>query len=214
MKVCNSDYVRATNLVCIVGDCFASFCYVPIFLEAYIQTSHVSFEFSINYFNVVAAPAAMLVSAVIKYAIWPRILKDRGSAGTVRLRHWSVLMRHNANVIFVMLEVGLLGGLPVRLSEMAFAPLYGLCYVLFSWWMVNKWSSPENGAQFIYFFMDTTLGVTTSIALLVLLFVLLGFYLLFFFLETFIGGATSSSSLFVHLAGFLLTSSLVCRFGD
>eukprot|EP00816_Leptocylindrus_hargravesii_P005791 CAMPEP_0196807030 /NCGR_PEP_ID=MMETSP1362-20130617/6979_1 /TAXON_ID=163516 /ORGANISM="Leptocylindrus danicus, Strain CCMP1856" /LENGTH=232 /DNA_ID=CAMNT_0042180775 /DNA_START=72 /DNA_END=767 /DNA_ORIENTATION=- len=94
--------------------------------QSFLRIGLVSFE--------VAASAAMLVSAVIKYAIWPRILKDRGSAGTVRLRHWSVLMRHNANVIFVMLEVGLLGGLPVRLSEMAFAPLYGISYVLFSWW--------------------------------------------------------------------------------
>jgi hypothetical protein len=71
---------------------------------------------------------------------------------------------------------------------------------------------PSAGPQFLYFFMDTTLGTTTSIALVVLLVVLLVFYGLFCVLHQVLdhlgGGAV------LHGLAVVLISSAVCRFRD
>ena len=156
----------------------------------------------------VAAPNALLVACVIRYAIWPRILSSGGS--TTQLRHWRTLLWHNANVIMALTEVSLLGGLPVRFSHFAVAPLFGIVYILFTWYMTPYWV--EEGPQFIYFFFDTTLGYTTTIALVILLLVLMTFYGLFVVgdqLLDHLGGGP-----IVHALAVVLVSSLVCRFRD
>ena len=156
----------------------------------------------------IAAPLSMLVSAVVRYALWPKALNGKGSQD---LKVWHALLQHNANVIMALIEVGLLGGLTCRFTDMAVAPLFGVTFVLFAWSMKNKWL--ESGEpQFMYFFLDTTLGKTTSIALLGLLVILTLFYAIFVLVDDVIlmlGGGLPT-----NLAVVISIASLVCRFRD
>ena len=156
----------------------------------------------------IAAPLSMLVSAVVSYALWPKALRGKGSQD---LKRWYILLQHNANVIMSLIEVGLLGGLTCRFTDIAVAPLFGVTFVLFAWLMKNKWL--ESGEpQFMYFFLDTTLGKTTSIALFGLLVILTLFYAIFVLVDDVIlmlGGGLPTNLLVVFG-----TASLVCRFRD
>lgn len=155
-----------------------------------------------------AAPSALLVAFVIRYAIWPRVLQE---GETTQLKSPMVLIWHNANVIMVLTEVCLLGGgMPIRAKHVSVAPALGIVYVLFTWFMVPRWSS--EGPQFIYFFLDTTLGSTTSIALLILLVVLIVFYGLFGALYHIL--SNWNEGCIMRTLATILLSSLVCRFRD
>lgn len=122
-----------------------------------------------------AAPNTLLVSAVVRYAIWPTALKHGSSASC---KTWRALLWHNANSAMSLLEASLLGGLPIKPQHMSLGALLGAFYILFSWLYRNRWT-PGKGSTFIYFFLDTTLGKTTTIALAVLIGILLLFYNLF-----------------------------------
>ena len=174
-----------------------------------------------------AAPCAILVSTVIRYAIWEMALKGKG--GTANLKSFRNVMMHNANSIFVVMEVALLGGLPVRFTEVSLAPLFGVCYVIFTWNMMHRWAEREHGPQNIYFFFDTTMGKVTTISLLALLCALLIFYALFAsarigldrlswaFQEPQAQEETFKSSVMklpCHACFLILLSSTVCRFRD
>merc|ERR1712165_521675 len=107
---------------------------------------------------------------------WERALKVRKA--TDHLKHPSILLQHNANIFMSLLEVGILGGMKLRFTDIALAPLFGLTYVLFTWSIKHRWL-PSGDPQFPYFFLDTTVGKTTSYALVCLLIVLLVFYCIF-----------------------------------
>eukprot|EP00978_Attheya_sp_CCMP212_P037104 scaffold172925_cov56-Attheya_sp.AAC.1 len=194
----------------------------------------------------------MLVSVVVRYAIWPDNLESTGH--TNGLRKTTTLLMHNANTIMVLVEIGLLGTLPVRYSDAALAPLFGILYLLFSWTMSGRWTNNNNnvkkptftpppntnnnnnnsniknedddkavkctttmttasGPQFIYFFLDTTLGYTTSYAILALLAILMAVYGIFgtidHILVQYLGGG-----FLTHLTVVVALASLVCRFRD
>ena len=124
-----------------------------------------------------AAPFTLLVATVIRYAIWPTVLRSKES--TENLKCTRNRLMHNANVFMALVETALLGGLPVHGSHVAVGPLVGCMYVLFSWSMTLQWN-PSQGPQFIYFFMDTTLpGYAPSVALVALLLVMMVFYAFF-----------------------------------
>jgi len=172
----------------------------------------------------VAAPCVILVSTVIRFAIWEMLLKAGGD--TSNLKSFRNVMMHNANAFFVVLEVSLLGGLPVRFNEASLAPLFGVCYVIFTWNMANRWTERKHGPQFIYFFFDTTMGKVTTIALVCLLCALLIFYALFatarivldslsgVFKQANDGDDYSVTELACHASFALLLTSAVCRFRD
>ncbi|KAL7460529.1 hypothetical protein ACHAXS_000972 [Conticribra weissflogii] len=146
-------------------------------LETYpwvLRAALISFE--------IAAPSAFLTSAVVTFALWPKAYKTHGASGTTGFKGWINQFQHNANTAMVLIEVCLMGGLPVKLSHAAIAPLFGLVYQSFLWGMTNRWS-PNHGPVFIYFFMDTTLGWKTTLFMAVLLFVMLFFYVLFALLD-------------------------------
>ena len=112
-------------------------------------------------------------------------------------------------------EVGLLGGLPVRLSDTAVAALWGVIYVIWAWAMRFSWL-PSGDPQFLYFFLDTTAlpgySYTPSICLLILITILLVVYTLFVFVDDIMilfGGGPAA-----HTVVILATSSIVCRFRD
>lgn len=156
----------------------------------------------------IAAPLSFLVSAVVTHAIWPQAVKL--NSDLTDLLHPRTLMMHNANIFFSLTEVALLGGLPVRFADIALAPLFGLVYVIFTWSMRKAWAPVEKeGPQFIYHFMDTTVGLATTIALAVLLGVLMISYFCFAQMQQvldMLGGG-----LLVHALGVVLFCGLLCR---
>mmetsp|Transcript_11470 Transcript_11470/g.16137 ORF Transcript_11470/g.16137 Transcript_11470/m.16137 type:complete len:318 (+) Transcript_11470:147-1100(+) len=168
-----------------------------------LRSALISFE--------VAAPTAFLVSTIVTYALWPVALKARGPEGTKGFKTECGLMMHNANVFFVLCEVCLLGGLPVKLSHAAAGPLWGAIYVLFSWSMMNYWK-PEHGPVALYFLLDTTLGLKSTIMVLALAMVLLIFYVAFSLLEDAL--VLLDGGFFMHLLGMALILRIVCRVRD
>jgi hypothetical protein len=159
-----------------------------------------------------ASPTALLVSCVVRYAIWPQLLRrGKGRNPTAVLKYKKTLVFHNINTIITLSEVAILGGLPVRYSDFSVALALGVIYVLFTWSMMHRWNK-DAGPQFIYHFFDTTQGIYTSVYIIILLVVLISFYTLFCGLHQLLdhlGGGLST-----HLAAVLLLSSLVCRFRD
>lgn len=124
----------------------------------------------------VAAPCALLVSAVVKHALWPAAVRQNTGHA---LNGYRNLLMHNANAAFVLIEYALLSGMPVHWNHLSVAPLYGVCYLLFTWNVNTMWA-PNHGPQYIYFFFDTTQsGAFHSVVIAVLLSVLLLFYGLF-----------------------------------
>lgn len=139
-----------------------------------LRTALISFE--------IAAPSALLTSFIVTYALWPQAYKDHGASGTRGFKGWIGLLQHNGNSAMVLLEVTLMGGLPVMLSHAAFAPLFAGLYQAFLWSMVNRWA-PKHGPVFPYFFMDTTLGARTTFFMIILLSVIGFFFALFALLD-------------------------------
>lgn len=82
----------------------------------------------------------------------------------------------------VLFEVLLMSGLPVMLSHIVFAILFGLIYIAFIWFMIHRWA-PKKGPVFPYFFLDTTLGLRTTFFILVLMTVMGTFFVLFALLD-------------------------------
>jgi len=160
----------------------------------------------------VSAPTSFLVAAAVTYALWPVALKAKGPAGTVGFKRVTSLMQHNANVLFVLCEVCLLGGLPVKMSHAAVGQIYGMIYIVFSWFMMTRWK-PSHGPVALYFFVDTTLGAKTTIMLMVLAFVLLLSHLFFASFEDalmlyFDGG------IIARVVSMILALGVLCRLRD
>jgi len=132
----------------------------------------------------IMVPSAFLVSLVVTYVLWPMEVEasKQGRHSNLGLfnRFWP-LLSHNLNVLAITIEVALMGGGPCLLTRNHYymAPLYGAAYVLFSWIMKNQWvvlSSNKDhrwGPQFIYPFLDTTLGWQYTASIMALLLVLL-----------------------------------------
>jgi hypothetical protein len=156
----------------------------------------------------ISAPVSMLVSVSVRYALWPKALTGNGTAN---LKLPLILLQHNANVIMALAEVTLLGRLPIHLSDMAVAPIFGIAYVLFAWSWKHK-LVPSGRPQFLYFFLDTTLDQKTTISLLVLLAVLILSYLLFMAANNIV--LLLDGSIWLNGSILLIVSSLVCRFRD
>ena len=158
----------------------------------------------------IAAPCALLVSAVVTYAIWPATLKKLGNPGVLTTP--TSLLQHNANVIMALMEVALLGGLPVHMGHISLPILFGVTYIFFTWSIRNVWN-PTGGSAFLYFFLDTTLGaITTTMALLALLAALVLFYGIFGGIERVLQyDAVSRFGLLGNVAVVVLLCATVCK---
>jgi hypothetical protein len=158
----------------------------------------------------IAAPFTLLVSAVIRYAIWPRLIATNGA--TVNLKTLRNVLMHNANVLMATTEIALLGGLPVLWRHVSLAPLVGCAYVVWSWSATGIWNGPEHGPQYIYFFFDTTLGAKATWALVILLAVMMAFYSLMVAAESLLESA--GGGLTVHALFVAVVCGSVMRFRD
>lgn len=156
----------------------------------------------------ISSPFALLVSSVVRYAIWPAVLK---SGKPHKLDSFRNQMMHNMNAVYALSEMALFGGIPMEISHISLPCFVGCCYVFFVWsfahYLGKAGTAP--GPQYQYFFMDTTLGKTTTISLAVLLAVLMIFFAFFVGIEALVsrfGGSVLMNSLAVGLI-----SSLVCK---
>jgi hypothetical protein len=95
--------------------------------------------------------------------------------------------------------------------HLSLATAVGIVYILFSWTMaVTYYGNKEVGPQYIYWFFDTTLGKTTTIALMSLLVALTTFFGIFAGLEQLI--EMIGGNLFTKVAVVVVVSNLVCKF--
>lgn len=159
-------------------------------------------------------PLAMLVSAVVKYVIWPQVVAGGKPHNLAGYRNQ---LQHNCNAIGSLLEVTFLGGMKIAFSHLSMPTLLGVVYILFTWTMATMYFGNEKiGPQYIYWFMDTTLRETTTKALAALAFALTLFFGIFsvavqHFLH---GGAHGDSSLATNLVFLVVGTRLVCKFKD
>lgn len=194
----------------------------------------------------IVAPSSFLVSLIVTYVLWPHALvaEAKGRKGNLGLlNRWGPLLAHNLNVLAIATEFSILGGIPLRLGHFSFAPLYGSAYVLFSWAMKDSWlplldneqKRKAWGPQFIYPFMDTSLGWVHTFSLVALLMVLLVSHVGVFGLQHVLhllspnlyeldggddddtidndsGGTESWSRFGKHVVVFLGVLTFVCRF--
>jgi len=130
----------------------------------------------------IAAPSAFLTSFIVTYGLWPQGYKQHGPSGTVGFKGPINLIQHNGNIAMVLFEVLLMSGLPVMLGHIVFAILFGLLYIAFIWCMIHRWS-PKKGPVFPYFFLDTTLGIRTTLFMIALMTVMGTFFVLFALLD-------------------------------
>lgn len=159
----------------------------------------------------VAGPTSMLVSCITKYVLWPRSL--HGVNGSQKLRLPVSLIQHNLNIISTLLEVCVLGIIPVSLSDWAVGPLFGLVYILFTWSMTHKLTDCGS-PQFVYFFFDLTLGKRWILTVMTgLLLLLLAFFFIFTIVDDFVIWI-GDEKLIAHLLTSLTLSAFACRFRD
>lgn len=157
------------------------------------------------------APATLLVSAITSYVIWPAMLADTGD--TSGLRDFRTLLWHDANCVMILVEIALLGGIPVVPAHFATTPLLGCAYLVFTWTARDTWT-PQNGSQFLYHFLDTTLGSQTVVlSILVLLAVLMTFFGILCVAATHIL-PLFEGNVVAHTVFVLVTAGAVCRFRD
>jgi hypothetical protein len=195
----------------LLGVSFTLNAYIAIQGAAGIPVDHVLLRVAVCVWEI-SAPCTLLVSSVIRYAIWPFVLAH-GNTSTLKTSR--VMIMHNMNSVYAVTELALMGGLPVRLSELSLLPLYGMVYVIFTWCMSKSWTDKPSatGPQFIYFFFDTTLpGAMPTLALLALLFVLLASFGILCTCEHLL--AWVGSGLIAHLAFCIVVCGSVMRFRD
>jgi hypothetical protein len=130
----------------------------------------------------IAAPSAFLTSFIVTYGLWPQGYKQHGPSGTVGFKGPTNIIQHNGNCAMVLIEVLLMSGLPILLSHIVFAILFGLLYIAFIWFMIHRWA-PKKGPVFPYFFLDTTLGIKTTLFMIALMTVMGTFFVLFALLD-------------------------------
>jgi len=161
----------------------------------------------------ISAPFTLMVSAVVRYVIWPSLLTDRrlheSAAAIAKPRP---LLMHNANLVAALAETSLLGGLPVLPGHCCLAPLVGIAYVLFTWYMAMRWA-PDRGPQFVYYFFDTTVpGYQPTATIGVLLLVLFSSYGVFCAAERVL--ESMGGGLPVHVGFVVIVASLLVKFRD
>lgn len=153
-----------------------------------------------------SAPFALMVSAVVRYAIWPVVLASKRPHKLASFRNQ---MQHNFNSVFALTEMALLGGIPVQFSHLSLSCLLGSVYILFTWLACYNYAKPEAGPQYLYWFMDPTRGKASTIALGALLLVLVLSFVVFWALEIIV--KMTGSNLLIRIACVLVVSNAVVK---
>lgn len=153
-----------------------------------------------------SAPFALLVSAVVRYAIWPVVL---ATGKPHKLSSFRNQMQHNVNSFYVLCEMALLGGLPLEFAHISLPFFVGALYILFTWFNCYFYADPEFGPQYLYWFMDPTLGKVTTISLVALMTALVMSFVTFFVIETIVHW--TGTSLGAHILCVLVVTKAVIK---
>ena len=155
----------------------------------------------------ISGPFTLLVSSVVRYAIWPIVLRG-GKPHT--LDNFRNQMMHNFNSVFALVELCLLGGLPLSFAHISLSCTIGVIYILFSWSAATTMhGNTRDGPQYIYFFLDTSLGKNTTIALAALLSAMTTSFGIFVALDTTVNKV--GGNILVNILIVTFISSLVIR---
>jgi hypothetical protein len=163
------------------------------------------------------APASMMVSATVKYVLWPMALMSKDPGSTDFLKSTSVLLKHNWNVLSSLVEIALLGAMPVRYADFSVgALLLGLPYLCFTYYMMYSWVDlRRHGPQFIYPFFDTTLGYKSTVCIVGILRMYIVSHVSFVWLHSFVVSEPfTSMGLGVHIGAVVIAGAGLCRFRD
>lgn len=194
------------------GICFFLLGGIPLYVECTGNEPAVGVYRTALVLWEICAPTSMLVSAVVKYVLWPAAA-EAGENNIKVFKHPGALLEHNWNVLSCLVEVALLGGLPIRYNrDFVWAPLFGLVYVLFSYAMVFAWAPADQGPQFIYPFLDTTMGWLTTVCLWALLGVLTASFEIFGYLDHFLTEILDEQDVLSRVAAVFVIALCVCRF--
>mmetsp|Transcript_78072 Transcript_78072/g.226528 ORF Transcript_78072/g.226528 Transcript_78072/m.226528 type:complete len:315 (-) Transcript_78072:79-1023(-) len=154
-----------------------------------------------------SAPFALLVSAVVRYAIWPVVIATGRKHGLGSFRNQ---MQHNVNTLYALSEMAMLGGLPLEFAHISLPMFVGCIYILFTWFNCYSYTDEKFGPQYLYWFMDPTLGERTSlIALLALVSTLVLSFVTFYCIEAIV--KLTGKNPLMHLLCVVLVSSAVIR---
>jgi hypothetical protein len=163
------------------------------------------------------APASMMVSATVKYVLWPMALMSKDPSSTDFLKSTSVLLKHNWNILSSLLEVALLGAMPIRYADFSVgALLLGLPYLCFTYYMMYSWVDiKRHGPQFIYPFFDTTMGYISTLCIVGIL----GMYILshasFAWLHRLVVSEPfASMGVGAHIVAVVIAGAALCRLRD
>ena len=127
------------------------------------------------------------------------------------LSAWRNQFMHNINSVYALSEMALLGGLPMEMRHISLPCMVGCFYVLFTWCScrLHGANQPDDGPQYIYWFMDTTLGKASTIALLALLTVLCTSFATFLAVKQFVEWI--EGNVFTRLFCVVIASSVLVR---
>lgn len=121
--------------------------------------AHVLYEVSVG--------TSLLTTIIVTFVLLPARIRKGDFASARRMLSWRPQLMHNANLAFATTEL-LLNSMPVMISHFVFAVLFGINYVLVSWWWLKR-------TGIIYYpFLDPTLPAPKAIALHTLLIGILG----------------------------------------
>ena len=161
---------------------------------------------SLSLWNI-TSPIAYVAFICLPLQIWPQALRGGKPHNLAGIRNQ---LQHNCNTIFSLVEVSLLGGIPVVFNHLSLATAVGIMFFLFTWTMaVSYHYTPAHGPQYVYWFMDTTLDRTTTVALAALAGALTLFFGLFSLMIT-----ISGDDLYANVAFVIVITWLVCKFRD
>ena len=126
---------------------------------AMLRVTHVLFD--------VCVATAVLVTSTVTFVLLPARIARGDADGLERMLAWRPLCMHNCNLIFMVSEL-LFNQLPIVPSHAVFPALFGIQFVLISWWWLRR-----TGITY-YPFLDPTLPPAKSVGIHAVLFAVLG----------------------------------------
>ena len=145
-----------------------------------------------------SATTAILVTSVVTFVLIPARIKRGDRQGLARMLGWRPQCMHNLNLIFVVSEM-LFASLPVVASHFVFPALFGIQYVLISWWWLQR-----TGVAY-YPFLDPTLPPAKAVGIHAVLFLVLA---LFFGLRVGVATAAALIPLSVRARAYAAAASI------
>ena len=117
-------------------------------LRAALRAVHIAFE--------VCFVTSLVVTAVVTFVLLPERRRRGDADGFARMLGWRPQLMHNANLAFMATEL-LVSSMPMCGAHAVFSMLFGLQYLLGSWWWLQR-----TGVVY-YPFIDPTLPPRQSI---------------------------------------------------